>query len=184
MRRTLLALPFALLPLALAQADEHQHGSLAKHQHGIASLNVALDGNTLEIQLESPAMNIVGFEHAASSEADQALVAAAKAKLEQPLQLFNLPAAADCSLTQSALHSPLFASAAHTEDAQDADGHGHSDVDADYSFHCNQPDALQVLDLSALFIQFPATHRIAVQLIGRSGQQGAELSPKMARLSF
>ena len=191
--RLLLALPFLLLPLALAQASEHEdeHGSLGKHEHGVASLNLALDGNTLEIQLESPAMNIVGFEHAASSAADQARVAAAKAALEQPLQLFNLPAAADCSLTRSELDSPLFGGAAHAHakdehehEHEHEEGHEHSDVDADYSFNCNQPDALQQLDLSKLFEQFPATHKIAVQLIGRNGQQGAELTPAQARLSF
>ena len=179
--RLLLALPFVLLPLALAHADEHEeeHGNLGKHEHGVASLNVALDGNTLEIQLESPAMNIVGFEHPAASEADRARVAAAKAALEQPLQLFNLPASADCSLTKSAVDSPLFSDAKHDEE-----GHEHSDVDADYSLTCNQPDALRQLDLSKLFEQFPATHKIAVQLIGRTGQQGAEMTPAQAHLDF
>ena len=66
MRRVLLALPFALLPLA-AMAHDHdhdhaEHASLGAHEHGVAQLNVALDGNTLEIELESPAMNLVGFE--------------------------------------------------------------------------------------------------------------------------
>ncbi|MDF2489405.1 MAG: hypothetical protein K0S77_2027 [Pseudomonas sp.] len=46
MRRLLLALPFALLPLALAHAHDehehdhdhdHQHGSLGAHEHGVAS---------------------------------------------------------------------------------------------------------------------------------------------------
>ncbi|HSX71692.1 MAG TPA: DUF2796 domain-containing protein, partial [Pseudomonas sp.] len=49
MRRTLLALPLALLPLAIAHADSHEHvhdhahdhgheehGSLGKHEHGVA----------------------------------------------------------------------------------------------------------------------------------------------------
>lgn len=49
MRRLLLALPFALLPLAVAHAAEdhdHEHGSLAPHEHGVASLNVARWSNT------------------------------------------------------------------------------------------------------------------------------------------
>lgn len=52
MRRLLLALPFALLPLAMAHAadahdHDHEHGSLPPHEHGVGSLNVALDGQTL-----------------------------------------------------------------------------------------------------------------------------------------
>ena len=47
MRRLLLALPFALLPLAMAHAaddHDHEHDSLPPHEHGVGSLNVALDG--------------------------------------------------------------------------------------------------------------------------------------------
>lgn len=202
MRRILLALPFALLPLAVAQAQSHdhdhahehthdhgeEHGSLGAHEHGVASLNVALDGQTLEIQLESPAMNIVGSEHAASSESDKASVAAARARLEKPLQLFALPAAAGCSVTEVELQSPLFGKAhAHDEDdhaEHAAHDHEHSDIDAAYRLTCSNPDALETLDLTTLLRQFPATEKVAVQLIGRSGQQGAELSKAQPTLTF
>lgn len=201
MRRILLALPFALLPLAVAHAQSHdhdhahehahdhgdEHGSLGAHEHGVASLNVALDGQTLEIQLESPAMNIVGFEHAASSESDKASVAAARARLEKPLQLFALPAAAGCSVSEVELESPLFGSThAHDDDEHEAHAHDHehSDIDAAYHLTCKNPDALEALDLTVLFRQFPATEKVAVQLIGRSGQQGAELSKAQPTLKF
>jgi hypothetical protein len=194
MRHLLLALPFALLPLAAAQAhDDHKHGSLGKHEHGVATLNVALEGSTLEIELQSPAMNIVGFEHAASSEADKKTVAAARALLEKPQALFSLPAAAGCSLSENEVRSPLFgnAEADHDHDHdhdEHADGdehhHEHSDIDADYSFTCKQPGELKTLDLSAFYKQFPATQKINVQLIGPSGQQGVESTPANPRLSF
>ena len=77
MRRLLLALPFALLPLAIAHAadeHDHEHGSLGAHEHGVGRLNAALDGQTLELELESPAMNLVGFEHAATTDADNCLL--------------------------------------------------------------------------------------------------------------
>ena len=191
MRHLLLALPFALLPLAAAQAHDHEHGSLGKHEHGVATLNVALEGSTLEIELESPAMNIVGFEHAATSDADKKTVAAARALLEKPLALFALPAAASCSLSEHEVRSPLFgnaeAEADHDHD-EHADGddhhHEHSDIDADYSFTCKQPGELKTLDLSAFYKQFPATQKINVQLIGPSGQQGVESTPANPRLTF
>ena len=43
------------------QAGEHHHHDA--HVHGVAHLNVALEGNDLYIELTSPAANIVGFEH-------------------------------------------------------------------------------------------------------------------------
>ena len=189
MRRLLLALPFALLPLMAAQAAEHQHDhahehgqdSLGAHEHGVASLNAALDGQLLELQLESPAMNLVGFEHAATSTADKAKVTAAKAELEQPLTLFAL-AAGDCKTSETELESPLFAGDTH-DHKHEHEGE-HSEIHAHYRFDCAKANELKQLDLSELFKRFPATEKIQVQLIGPSGQQGAELTPAQPRLNF
>lgn len=192
MRYALLALPFALLPLHAAQAANHEHShahaheehaSLDAHEHGVASLNVALDGQTLEIQLQSPAMNLVGFEHEAKSDADKAKVAAARQHLEQPQALFALPIEAKCALQDSELDSPLFGGHAHDEH-EHADEHGHSDIDASYRFACANAEALQTLELGSFFGTFPGTEKLEVQLIGPSGQQGAELTPGNSRLSF
>lgn len=188
MRRTLLALPFTLLPFSFVQAAGHEHaneehGSLGAHEHGVASLNVVLDGQTLEIQLESPALNLVGFEHTANSAAEKAQVAAAREHLEQPQALFALPIEAKCALQASELDSPLFAGGAHEEDEHGAE-HSHSDIDARYHFFCANAEALKTLELGSFFGTFPGTEKLQVQLIGPSGQQGAELSPNNSRLRF
>ena len=196
MRRLLLALPFALLPLAVAHAadehdhdHDHEHGSLSAHEHGVGRLNAALDGQTLELELESPAMNLVGFEHAATSDADKAKVAAVRAQLEKPLALFNLPTAAGCVVASQELESPLFggkpdADDDHDEDAKDEHHHDHSEIHAHYQFRCATPGALKTLDLANVFKTFPATQKIQVQLISASGQQGTEVTAKAAALKF
>jgi hypothetical protein len=192
MRRLLLALPFALLPLAVAHAGDehdHEHGSLGAHEHGVGRLNAALDGQTLELELESPAMNLVGFEHAATTDADKAKVAAVRAQLEKPLELFNLPTAAGCVVATQELESPLFgdkpdADDDHDHDAKDEHHHDHSDIHAHYQFSCSAPGALKTLDLANIFNTFPATRKIQVQLIGPSGQQGVEVTATAAALKF
>ncbi|VVQ19002.1 DUF2796 domain-containing protein [Pseudomonas fluorescens] len=192
MRRLLLALPFALLPLAVAHAGDehdHEHGSLGAHEHGVGRLNAALDGQTLELELESPAMNLVGFEHAATTDADKAKVAAVRAQLEKPLALFNLPTAAGCVVATQELESPLFgdkpdADDDHDHDAKDEHHHDHSDIHAHYQFSCSAPGALKTLDLANIFNTFPATRKIQVQLIGPSGQQGVEVTATAAALKF
>ncbi|WP_137888608.1 DUF2796 domain-containing protein [Pseudomonas sp. 2FE] len=201
MRRLLLALPFALLPQASAHAhdDEHEHAehaSLGAHEHGAGHLNVALDGKILELELENPAMNLLGFEHAAESPADLATVAAARAKLEQPLTLFSLPAAAGCTVTRQELESPLFGDQPDAEHEHEHDEHAkgeaaehqhedqHSEIHAHYRFSCTEPAALKTLDLREVFKRFPATHKIQVQLIGPQGQQGVEATAEHATLSF
>ncbi|AWY41432.1 DUF2796 domain-containing protein [Pseudomonas putida] len=196
MRRLLLALPFALLPLAAAYAadehdHDHEHGSLGAHEHGVGRLNAALDGQSLELELESPAMNLVGFEHAATSEADKAKVVAARTELENPLALFNLPKAAGCVVSDQELNSPLFGDKPdadddhdHDEDAKGEHHHDHSEIHAHYHFTCATPDALKTLDLANIFNTFPATQKIQVQLIGPNGQQGVEVTAKAAALKF
>lgn len=195
MRRLLLALPFALLPLAVAHAHEdhdhdhdhaHTHGTLGAHEHGVAKLNVVLDGNTLELELDSPAMNLVGFEHAASSDADKAKVAAVRQQLEQPLKLFGLASAAGCKEDQQALESPLFGDAAKADDDGDEHekGHMHSDINAHCQLTCAIPEKLTQLDLAPLYKAFPATQKINVQLIGPNGQKGVETSPAKAMVAF
>lgn len=191
MRRLLLALPFALLPLAVAHAHDddhdhdHAHGTLGAHEHGVAKLNVVLDGNTLELELDSPAMNLVGFEHAASSDADKAKVAAVRQQLEQPLKLFGLSAAANCKEEQQELESPLFGDAAKADDDDEhAHDHPHSDIGAHYQLTCANPDKLAQVDLAPLFKAFPATQKINVQLIGPNGQKGVETTPAKAAVAF
>ncbi|MFK3775759.1 DUF2796 domain-containing protein [Pseudomonas sp. NPDC089406] len=193
MRRLLLALPFALLPLAVAHAHDdhdhdHAHGTLGTHEHGVAKLNVVLDGNTLELELDSPAMNIVGFEHAASTDADKAKVAAARQLLEQPQKLFGLAQAAGCKDDAQELESPLFGDAAHADDDADAHehehGHQHTDVNAHYQFTCATPGKLTQLDLGPLFKTFPQTQKVNVQLIGPNGQKGVEATPAKAVVAF
>ena len=192
MRRLLLALPFALLPLAVAHAadeHDHEHGSLGAHEHGVGRLNAVLDGQTLELELQSPAMNLVGFEHAATTDADKAKVASVRARLEKPLVLFNLPKAAGCVVAMQELESPLFgdkpdADDDHDEDAKGEHHHEHSEIHAHYQFTCAAPGALKTLDLANIFNTFPATQKIQVQLIGPSGQQGVEVTAKAAALKF
>lgn len=199
MRRLLLALPFALLPLAIAYAadehdhdHDHEHGSLGAHEHGVGRLNAVLDGQALELELDSPAMNLVGFEHVATSAADKAKVAAARKQLENPAALFNLPKAAGCVVNSQELNSPLFGDkpeADHDDDDDAKDAahehhHDHSEIHAHYQFTCATPTALSNLDLTQVFKTFPATQKIQVQLIGPSGQQGVDATAKAATLKF
>ena len=140
-------------------------------------------------------MNLVGFEHAATTDADKAKVAAARARLENPLVLFNLPAAAGCKVATQELESPLFGDKPDADDHDDDDHaeadkdghehhHDHSEIHAHYQFSCSAPGALKTLDLATIFNTFPATQKIQVQLIGPSGQQGVEVTAKAASLNF
>lgn len=197
MRPLLLALPLSLA-LAGAHADEHDHGHAhdnpGAHEHGAALLDVALEDRVLSIELHSPAINLVGFEHRPGNDAERAEIARARQALAAPLALFGLPNAARCTVNLNEQTSPLFdEDAGHEhdehehehEDEHEAHGHGdHADIDARYRMTCAEAGQLEALDLTGFFETFPRTERLQVQLIGPSGQQGLQLEPGDATVPF
>lgn len=134
------------------------------HEHGVATLNVAVEGNRVSMDFDSPAVNIVGFEHAPRSEAERAAAAKAEVLLGDPSRLFGLPAEAACRLTDSKLSLPQW-----------QDGHVHADYEASYAFSCGQPAALTQLVVKLLHELTPGT-KLRAQLITASMQTSSELA--------
>jgi hypothetical protein len=189
----LLCLPLLALPVAHAAEHDHsnhhehdhahgEHGSLDAHEHGAASLDMVLEDGMLQIDLLSPAMNLLGFEHQPNSDADRLKVAELRGALSKPQALFGLPQG--CSLDKHELSSPLFEAPTANVHGHDGEHEGHNDVLASYSFDCREADPLASLDFSALFSRYPGTESINVQLIGPNGQQGVELTAKSPKLNF
>ena len=103
--------------------DEHrQHDS---HVHGIAALNLVLEGQEVHIELDSPAANIVGFEHAPSSEADRAALDEAVATLEDGDRLFKFNADAGCRMDTAQVVSELLDEEQEARAAGKAGEHEH-----------------------------------------------------------
>ena len=75
-RSVILATLLAAVPAAAAdKTAPEQHPA---HQHGAASLQVSLDGRALQISLEGPSDNLLGFEHAPQNEAEKQAVTRAE----------------------------------------------------------------------------------------------------------
>ncbi|MEP1535404.1 MAG: DUF2796 domain-containing protein [Paracoccaceae bacterium] len=99
---------------AIAQ-DSRQ---LDAHEHGVGTLNIAIDGTTVAMAFEAPGADIVGFEYAAESDTDFAAIDTAIATLGAPLDLFVLPEAAACRVIEAK---------AELETEDDHDDHGHDE---------------------------------------------------------
>jgi hypothetical protein len=63
------------LATPLKAAERHHHA----HEHGVSTLKIAVEGPLVEMRLVSPGMDIVGFEHAPSTDTDRQAVAKAGA---------------------------------------------------------------------------------------------------------
>jgi hypothetical protein len=170
------AMLFACTVITLPAFAEHrEHGA---HVHGVGQLNVALDGTLLEIELDSPAANLVGFEHAPRNDTEKGQLEQAMNRLRNATTLFTLPADAGCRLQQVEVTEE----GGEKQPDEDTAEH-HSDIISHYRFECATPSALSGIDIH-LFALFPTTEQLQVQLIGPHGQQGTVLTTQSNHLSF
>lgn len=165
---------------AISSEQHHEHREHGAHEHGKAVLNVALDGQKLFIELESPAMNIVGFEHEAHSQEDKQAVNKATKLLHQGEALFVLPNKAQCQLVDIDIDSELLE---HNDHEGHDDHDGHSEFHAQYEFACKTMSALNNINLQILHT-FEGIHELKVQLISDHGQSTSEMSASHTVLSI
>lgn len=93
----------------------------AAHEHGVADLRVAADGNTVVIEFDSPLDNLVGFEHAPRDDAQRDALREAEERLASFDVLFALTPAAGCTLREVQIESPY----PQGEDVHKHDDHDH-----------------------------------------------------------
>ncbi len=127
----LLLLVPGLASISLAQEHRH-HGT---HEHGIGKLNLAQEDTEVHIELDTPAANIVGFEHTPSTTADRELLKKAIRVLEDGGRLFRFSKGAGCRLAEAGVTTPLSVEAASAQ--QHEDNHSH---DAAHTAHDGEPE--------------------------------------------
>jgi len=162
-----------------AHAEDAAFEQHSAHVHGVAQLSIAQDGDTLEMEFVSPAMNIVGFEHRPADNAELDAMASALATLRAPGLVFELPAAAGCTPQSVEVHAPATEQDAHAgEHAHQHQGeHEHSDIAGHYRFLCADMQRLDHIGVS-IFKLFPGTRVIQVQSATERGQRETELTPQ------
>jgi hypothetical protein len=188
---TIIALIGLVVPLATTAA-ERQHGA---HEHGAGKLNLAQEKDEVEIELEVPGVDIVGFEHPAETAEDRKAVEAAVKKLKAGARLFRFPVAACCTLKEAEVEvhggekgGPKEKTAQHKHEEKAGEHkheieRGHSEFHAHYHFRCANPTAASPLDVQ-VFVQFPAAQKLVVQAISPRGQSAATLTPQNHRFNF
>jgi len=166
------------------------------HQHGVAKLAVAVDGNTLEVTLESPLDNLLGFERAPRTEAERKAVRQMAQRFHAAAGLFAPSAAAQCTalpaeLTSEVLDPALLAPAGTPAPAVPAgaatprkSADGHADMDATVRFNCSNPAALKGVDTAGLFKAFPKFRQIDAALVTGIQQRGSRLTARQTMLAW
>ena len=169
-----------LIPTMAFAETERQHDA---HEHGVSELKIALDGNLLQFELEAPGVDIVGFEHEAEDETQKKSVQTALTLLADPANIFDISAAAECTLTahESAFETEHHEGEEHHDDKKEehADEHhddeeGHTEFHVSYSFTCASPQALAHIGLKS-FDHFPEAKELEVEAVSNNGQVALEI---------
>ncbi|MEP5761314.1 MAG: DUF2796 domain-containing protein [Litoreibacter sp.] len=120
----------ALIAAMPAVAEDSRQ--LDAHEHGVGTLNIAIEGSTVAMSFEAPGADIVGFEYAAKSDTDLVAIYKALNTLDAPLDLFVLPDAAACTVTEA--HVELASEDEHDDHADEA----HDDHDDGHDDHADE----------------------------------------------
>ncbi len=187
-----LGVPLAALPQARAQSAPAVTAApaftqLGAHVHGRVSVNLALEGGTLSAELDSPALNVVGFERAPRDAAERATVAGIDRWLGSGVGILGVPAAAGCTRTKVDYTAPKHGEdhdhehehdAAHAEESE-----GHSDYEARYTYSCTNPAALAWVDLW-LARRLRNVAEIDVNLVTPQGQSQLTVAGDTPRIAL
>jgi hypothetical protein len=192
MAKPLMVAALALISAGSAVAAERRE--LGAHKHGHGTLNIAIDGNKVALELEAPGADIAGFEHEAKSGKDKATIKQAIATLQAPLALFKIPEAANCKVAEAKVeleteehdHAGGKANAAKAGDDHDHEhGHDHGGKDknaakaahsafhAEYLLECASPAEFKSLTLD-YFAAFKAAEGLTIEVIAPKGQSKFE----------
>ena len=169
------------VPAFVAQA---QHRELGAHQHGHGTLNIAIEGARVTMELDVPGADIVGFEHAAKTKAQRAAVETAKTTLAAPLSLFVVPKSAGCSVKEANVKiegaEPKEAQAGAPKEQASAE---HSDFNADYVLECTAADKLTSIEFP-YFRKFSGAEELEVNVVTAKGQSKFEVKRSKPRLDL
>ncbi len=156
-----ISLFLALAFLLFTQNAVGQSRHVGSHEHGKGTLNIAIEGKLIVIELEAPGADIVGFEHPAKNAADRDAIEKAKAVLRDSDRVFTIPSSAGCDLERAKVD--LF-----SEEASDGSTENHTEFFATYQLGCADPDQASELRLP-YFETFPNARQLLIQLISRKG---------------
>lgn len=97
-------------PGGVSGAETRQHGA---HVHGVGNLNIAVQENDVFLELDSPAANIIGFEHKPENDEQFQAVHNAVSLLKRGGKVFIINESAGCSLHEAEVKTEIM-----------GDGHG------------------------------------------------------------
>ena len=173
----------SLIPLALTAIVAIPLGTPAQtqhaHVHGQIRLDIAVEGPTVVIEMESPLDNFTGFEREPRTDAEKKTAETVIAQLRAADQIFRIDPVANCKLGPVTLRSPALGLGKAEGEASE----GHADLDGTFAFNCTNAAAAKFIDIG-LFGVFKGPRQIDAQIVSPQGQFKRSLKRPNERLAW
>jgi Protein of unknown function (DUF2796) len=161
-------------------AEKRRHDA---HAHGVAEINIAVDGTEAEVEFRAPAENVMGFEHEAKSESDKKKRDAALRTVQTKMsEMVVFDSKLGCKFSE--VKTEVVEEKEHgSETKSGKTGHDHKDekktgehreVHANFSVACAQPLAGSRVTFGVQK-NFRSIDQIKVQVVGDAKQSGATI---------
>jgi hypothetical protein len=155
----------AILALAITAP---LHAQAKAHAHGLAELDIVIEGRAGTLAFRAPAEDLIGFERAPRTPAERWQRDLALLRLQTRMrEMVRFDPMLGCTIKASALHG-----GADNPDHADADGH--AEVHAEFALACAQPPAGRDIRF-AFSTVFPAIRSVQVQLLSDDRQDGRRI---------
>jgi Protein of unknown function (DUF2796) len=165
---------------AIALAAEKRH--FEAHVHGVAEVNIAVEGSKADVEFRAPAENVMGFEYEAKSDADRkkrdAALNTMQTKMSQ-MVLFDPKlgcqfSGAKTQIVEEKEDQAKAQSGGKSAPKDQKQSGEHREVRATLSVACDKPLAGSRVRFAVSKV-FPEIQEIKVQVLGDSGQSGATI---------
>ena len=161
--------------------DGHEHDAehaaekrqLDSHEHGVSVLKIAIESQNVQMELESPANDIVGFEHAPENDKQKADIEHALSLLRKTNGVFIPSSEANCKTNENSAEFEI----------EEGQSETHSGFHVVWKMTCSNPNKLTSLE-TTFFKIFPKAEEIEVEIISASGQKAIEWESNMKEIKL
>lgn len=168
------------------------------HVHGVSELTITIEKQQLEIEMISPAINIVGFEHRAITKKEQAIIRRAELRLSKHEDMFTFTGK-NCVLTNQVIDTSSLTTQHQEKNNWYNDSYkynlehlseknmradiGHYEVIARYSYRCIKTSTLPIITVT-IFDLFSGISQINTRWLTDTRQGSSMLNINNQVINF
>ena len=151
------------------------------HVHGNAELTIAIDKNSVDLNLTAPAESLLGFEHKAVTPNELAKLAAMRKHLSQHTKIINF-SGGECLIKNINIDTNDILKTNHPE-SDHSHKLSHAEITMNYQYDCAVGNNISSATVQ-LFKHFKKLEKINVMWLNAYKQSSTELTKKNIEIRF